>query len=249
MKIVACVSGKGGVGKSTLTVNLAAGLVARDQRVLVVDLDPQNAARIHLGLDPQDVAGLAREGLHADVIFESPYGIHFVPFGQMREDELERFESYLRAHPDWLRDSLAGLDPDSYDFVLVDTPPGATLYLQQVLRAADQLLVVVLADAASLATLPRMTRLIEQQSIARHAPLPFHIVLNQSRPGSKLGHQVRKTLAKQYADVLVPVAIPSDPSVAQAMAFERPVLNHEAQSAGSLSFQGVADWLLDDVNA
>ena len=245
MQIVAFISGKGGVGKSTLTANVAAGLVARKKRVLVIDLDPQNVQRIHLGLDPNEIAGLAREGLSMGTVFESPFGIQFVPFGQVRDAELEEFEAYLRAHPTWLRDSLASFEPDAYDYVIIDTPPGPTVYMQQVLRAVHRVLIVAQADAASLATIPRTVSLVQELTAGRDDFVDHHIVINQMVNGSKLSHQVRKTLQQQYADILVPVVVQRDAAVSQALAFERPALQYEPGSPASQSLQGVADWLID----
>lgn len=245
MQVIAFISGKGGVGKSTLTANVAAGLVARKKRVLVVDMDPQNMQHIHLGLDPREIAGLAREGLSVESVFESPFGVQFVPFGQVRESELEEFTAYLRQHPNWLRDSLDSFEPGSYDFVLIDTPPGPTVYLRQVMRAVQRVVLVALADAASLATIPRMLSLVEELTTARQKAVSCNILLNQMHHGSKLGHQVRKTVQRQYPELLVPMVVPRDAAVPQALAFERPALQYEPHSPASQSLQGVADWLID----
>lgn len=74
MQTIAITSGSGGVGRTTVTANLAAVLAQRGQRVLVVDFDPQNAQRLLLGMDPQQIEGLAREGVNAQAIFDSPFG-------------------------------------------------------------------------------------------------------------------------------------------------------------------------------
>ena len=91
MEIVAFISGKGGVGKSTLTANVAVGLSMRGKRVLVIDLDPQNIQRLHMGLDPDEIAGLSREGISDDVVFDSPFGVRFIPFGRLQDSELVEF--------------------------------------------------------------------------------------------------------------------------------------------------------------
>ncbi len=237
MQIIAFISGKGGVGKTTLTANIAIALAQRDQRILVLDLDPQNALRLHLGMDAQDHAGLTREGITADAVFASPFDISFIPFGMLRESELEEFEAALKAHPHWVADGIASLGPDAWDFILIDTPPGPSVYLQQALNAAHRSLAVILADAASFATIPAFLHLVREHKV--------QLLINQMPHRSKLGHQVRTALYENFAGQLVPITIHRDRSVSEALAYERPVLQYEPGCEASLDVQHLADWLLD----
>ena len=247
MQVIAFISGKGGVGKTTLAVNVAVALAQRKKRVLLIDLDPQNAQRLHLGMNPDEIAGLTREGITPSSIFDSPFGIKFIPFGRITEAEMEDFEAELKAHPNWVSNGIESLSAGYFDFVILDTPPGPTVYLHQALIAANQALVVVLADAASYATLPKITSLIEKYTAGRSDFFGFHLLINQMPAHSKLGYQVRSALFANYASQLVPVAIHKDPRVAQALGFERPVLQYEPNCIASLDIQSVADWLLDSV--
>jgi cellulose synthase operon protein YhjQ len=244
MQVVAFISGKGGVGKTTLAANVAVALAQRKQRVVLIDLDPQNAQRFHLGMDPEEYAGLVREGITPSAVFDSPFGTKFIPFGRVTEAELEEFEQHLKAHPNWVLNGIETLNNGMYDFVILDTPPGATAYLQQALLAAHRALVVVLADAASFATVPKITSLVEQYTAGRSDFIGMNLLINQMPSQSKLAHQVRSALYASYAEQLVPVAIHKDPGVSQALAFERPVLQYEPGCRASMDIQGVADWLL-----
>lgn len=249
MHIVAFISGKGGVGKSTLAANVAVGLSLRGKRVLVVDLDPQNIQRLHMGLAPEEIAGLVREGVSEDSVFDSPFGVRFIPFGRVQDGELVEFEQHLRAHPDWLKRSLAALDNDAFDYVLIDTPPGATTYLQQALHAAHHAMIVLLADAASFATVTRIMELIDTHTRTNADFVDRHIILNQMPHRSKLSHQVRKALIAHYGNLVVPVSVQRDVGVPQALAFERPVLQYEPNCPASQSLQAIADWLMDCTDA
>jgi cellulose synthase operon protein YhjQ len=244
MQVVAFISGKGGVGKTTLAANVAVALAQRKQRVVLIDLDPQNAQRLHLGMDPDEYAGLVREGIAPSSIFDSPFGTKFIPFGRVNETELEEFEANLKTHPNWVLDGVETLNNGSFDFVILDTPPGATTYLHQVLLAANRALVVILADAASFATIPKITSLVEQYTHEKSDFYGMHLLINQMPKQSKLAHQVRAALYANYAEQLVPIAIHKDPGVSQALAFERPVLQYEPGCSASTDIQDVADWLL-----
>jgi len=247
MQVIAFISGKGGVGKTTLAVNVAVALAQRKKRVLLIDLDPQNAQRLHLGMNPEEIAGLTREGISHTSIFDSPFGIQFIPFGRISEAEQEDFEAELKIHPTWVADGINSLTADFFDFVVLDTPPGPTVYLQQALEAANRALVVVLADAASYATIPKITSLVEQYTAGRTDFFGINLLINQMPISNKLGHQVRSSLYANYAELMVPVAVHKDPRVSQALGFERPVLQYEPNCKASLDIQSVADWLLDSI--
>jgi len=238
------ISAKGGVGKTTMTANLASVLAARGLRVLVIDLDPQNALRFHLGLDPDEIAGLSREGISIPSLFDSPFGIKFIPFGRIDNTELMAFESALKQHKGWMKDALAQFPPDSFDFVLLDTPPGPSIYLQQALHAADRALIVVLADAASYATVPHILSLVDGYTTANTHFLGAHILINQMPAQGRLGQGIRTALFAQYAENVVPVAIHRDAHIPHALAFERPVFQYEPSCRASLDMQYLADWVL-----
>jgi cellulose synthase operon protein YhjQ len=245
MQILAFISGKGGVGKTTLAANVAVALAQRKKKVLLIDLDPQNAQRLHLSMDPDEIAGLVREGIAPTSVFDSPFHVSFIPFGRVTELELEDFEAQLKLNPYWVADGIDSLGRDAYDFVVLDTPPGPSVYLQQALKAAHRALVILLADAASYATIAKISSLVEDHTAARDDFLGMYLLINQMPINSKLAHQVRSALYANYAGQLVPVSIHRDQRVSQALAFERPVLQYEPGCKASLDIQYVADWLIN----
>jgi cellulose synthase operon protein YhjQ len=248
MEIIAFVSGKGGVGKTTLAANVAVALAQRKKKVLLIDLDPQNAQRLHLSMDPDEIAGLVREGIAPSSVFDSPFAVSFIPFGRVQESELEEFEAQLKRNPHWVADGIRGLGTDVFDFVVLDTPPGPSVYLQQALTAANRALVVLLADAASFATIEKISALVNEHTAGRENFHGMFMLINQMPINSKLGHQVRSALYANYADQLVPASIHRDARVAQALAFERPVLQYEPGCKASLDIQYVADWIVNSTD-
>lgn len=249
MQVIALVSGKGGVGKTTITANLSIALAQHRKRVLVIDLDPQNAVSLHLGLDPNEIAGLAREGINAESVFESPFGVSFIPFGNVVDQELEEFESVLRADANFIHHGLSALDAMRFDYVLIDTPPGATVFLKQALHAANSAIAIVLADAASFTTIPKILSLTAEHTAVIDNFQGVKLLVNQMTEKSVLGQQVRSALYENYAELMIPVAIHKDASVAEALAYERPVLQYKPQGKASLDIQDMVDYLLVESEA
>ena len=245
MDVICFVSDKGGVGKSTLTANVAAALHQAGKRVLAVDLDPQNSLRLHLGMDVQDSAGLVREGLQAGALFTSPTGVHFLPFGQASAADLQEFAGFLRRYPHWLASGLQALAPLGFDYVLLDTPPGPSVYLQQALHAADLALAVVLPDAASYATVAQIGALAERYAAGNPRFGGMHVVLNQMPLKGQLAHQVREALTEDPGVRLAPVSIHRDPRVGMALANQETLAGYAPAAMVTADIQYLVDWLLD----
>ncbi|MBV9783528.1 MAG: AAA family ATPase [Acidisphaera sp.] len=158
-----CVSSpKGGVGKTTIAANLAWELSRLGRRVIVLDLDPQNAVGLHYGMDLRDATGFMsalrtlpdprqswRKALRT-----SAYGVSYLPYGHVGMAAANALSLALAANPDMLvapvRDMLA--EPDTV--VVADMPPGPTPTLSSLLPLAALLLIVLRVDAPSLAQLP-----------------------------------------------------------------------------------------------
>lgn len=245
MLIISFISGKGGVGKTTLSANMAMALAQRGKKVLVIDLDPQNTLRLHLGMDPEEIAGLVREGISPESAFDSPFGVKFIPFGRVNQTELEEFSAELNTHPRWLADGIASLATMGLDFVILDTPPGPTVFLKQALEAAHRALVVVLADAASFASLPKITSLVAYYTAGRSDFLGTSRLINQMPTRSRLGHQVRAAMMADQNSLTIPIAVHKDERVSQALACERPVLEYDPDCKASRDIQYLTDWLID----
>lgn len=255
MRIVTLMSATGGVGKTTVTANLAVALAQRRKKVLVVDIDPQNSQRIHLGLDPGQDAGLAREGVTLKSIFDSPFGgadgddnagrVHFIPFGRVSDEELREFRRDLSIRPQWLRNHLRSLEPIGFDCVLIDTPQPPSVFLGQALTAADLALIVLQPDAASYVSLSTLEAMICDRAGREPNFIGAYKLINQMPTNSRLSHQVRAAIYANHAEHAVPLSIHHDASVAQALAHERPALEFRPGAMVSLDYQYLADWLVD----
>ncbi len=245
MKVVAFISGKGGVGKTTLAANVAIALAQQGKKVLLIDLDMQNALRLHLAMDPLDIAGVVRDGISPGSSFRSPFGVTFIPFGTAQKTELEEFETVLKQHPTWILDRIASLERYAIDFVVLDTPPGSSVFLRQALMTAHLAIGVVLSDAASFATIPRLFALVNEYTRARDDFCGLNLLVNQVSDESQLCVQVRAALQADYGRSLVPIGVHRAAAAAEALAFEQPLLMYDSACRASQDITRLARWLID----
>lgn len=234
------------MGKTTVCASLAVALARQRVPVLGVDLDPQNALRLHLGLPPGLAAGIAPATLAGEdwrmACQASPAGPFILPYGPVSESGRRAFEAHLAEHPLALREGLSRLQLSDDAVAIVDTPPGASIYLQQALAAADVALIVSLADAASYATLPTMHGLIETYCAHRPHFRDFAYVLNQVDYARPLARDVAETMRKDLGRRLLAL-LHDDQAIAEALAYQRTSIDHAPHARGTQDLVGLATFL------
>ena len=241
MPLVAFVSPKGGVGKTTVAANVAALLAARGLDVIGLDLDPQNALRLHLGLPVRDEEGFA-SGLSHGVAWnaclrQTPYGLGILPHGGIEPRQVLELSRLLMDHPEALADPVRDMLADPRRIVVVDTPPGPSPALSALLPLLDLAVVVLLADGGSASLIPQVAdgRFFGRGTMAGMVAERAGVVLNQVDLDQPLSAAVlemaRATLGPRFLGVVA-----RDPAVAEALADRRlPVEVAAGRAAEDLS--------------
>ncbi|MCK9507477.1 MAG: cellulose biosynthesis protein BcsQ [Pigmentiphaga sp.] len=246
MNILCFTSAKGGVGKSTVTANLSMALAKAGQRVLTLDLDPQNALRFHQGIPLSVEAGIApctlRQTSWLEACFECTPTLYALPYGVVSEEEREAFEEQLSHDESWLNRGLsqmeAALGPDTW--VVIDTPPGPSIYMRHALSNAHTVMVVTLPDAASYATLPTMESLIQKYCLPREDFVDYGIIINQLDYSRQLSKDVAQVIRERYGPRIAGL-IHRDQYVCEALAYDQSVLDYAPYSQAAQDFIECAD--------
>ncbi|MCX7081381.1 MAG: cellulose biosynthesis protein BcsQ [Pseudomonas sp.] len=221
-RIIALVSAKGGVGKSTLSAALASTLRLDGGQTLAIDLDPQNALQYHLGVNP-DIAGMGNASLKGEnwnsLFLPGSAGSLLLPYGSLTEDERRMLERYLDNDRYWLARQLARMELNENDVVILDTPPGRTVYLDQALNVADQVLVITTADAACFVTLDQMEALLSAP-LARAQSSICSYVINQFDACRAFSRDMHEVLKRRLDGQLLGV-VSLDHAIGEALAYGR----------------------------
>ncbi len=178
--ILTVYSSKGGVGKTTLSINMGANLARRGKKVLIIDTDPQNSVLGVLGIPLSN--GLSELLNHSskkvtDVIIETTHGFHFIPAGvEANRDTLE-YTQLLQDEPYFVKENIVEELEDSYDFIIFDTPPGFNPMANSVMLASGIILGLLEADPTSYATLDLMESILSKMRDVREKDILFIINL------------------------------------------------------------------------
>lgn len=254
-QIVAIANQKGGVGKTTTTINLGTALAAVGKKVLLIDLDPQGNASTGLGIDGTQRAVntfdlLMGDARLADV--RNPTGIPNLDIAPATTDlssvDVELYQDSTRTRR--LREALRGHDEDqavleSYDYILIDCPPSLNLLTINAMVAADSVLVPLQCEFFALEGLSQLLVTIRQIRQAQNSGLQVQgIVLTMYDRRNNLSAQVEADVRDNLGDLVFDTVIPRNVRLSEAPSHAIPALIYDHTCAGSIAYQKLAAELL-----
>lgn len=245
-KVIAIANQKGGVGKTTTVVNLAAALSARRRAVLVVDLDPQAHATLGLGLEKQPGVSLypvlAGAKLIADVIQPTKWpNLNVIP----SEVDLAGAELEFGAREDRLsmiRDALAPVkESGAFDYIVLDCPPSLGLVMTSALAATDSVLIPTQAEYLAMDGLALITSSIEKLRAGVNPSLELNgIVFTMVNSVAKLTQDVIGEVREHFGDKVYETLIPRNVRVSEAPSMGVPVVFLDPRSKGAEAYRAFA---------
>lgn len=247
MKIIAVANQKGGVGKTTTSVNLAACLAVRGKRILLIDLDPQANATSALGLPPME--GLSIYGpllgseTVADKVIPTRWENLFIIPADLDlagvEIEVARCDDHLTR----LRTALESLRADApFDFVFLDCPPSLGILMTNALAAADELLIPLQCEYFALEGLSKIDHVMGHIRVAGANPtLTIGGILMTMFMRNNLAQQVIQEVQKHFGDVIFKTVIPRTVRLGEAPSHGKPIIEYEPSGLGATAYNALAE--------
>ena len=248
--VLAIANQKGGVGKTTTSINLAASLAALDKRVLLIDLDPQGNSTSGLGIDKQGVERgtydiLMQESPLCDAVMKTPYHcLHLLPASMdLAGAEVELVNEEAREQR--LQTAFSEYKGQPFDFVLVDCPPALNLLTVNALTATDQVMITLQTEFYAMEGLSQLMDTIRRVRQSLNPALHMDgILLTMVDRRNNLAIQVEQDVREYFGSQVYENIIPRNVRLSEAPSFGVPAMYHDVRSKGAQAYLAVAQEMI-----
>jgi len=250
-KIIAIANQKGGVGKTTTSINLSAALAAQGKKVLIIDTDPQGNATSGFGVEKNELDNTVYELMLGEctikecILSEVIPNLDMLPTNvnlsaiEIETIDVENKEYILKNELDWIK--------DKYDFILIDCPPSLSMLTVNAMSAADSVLVPIQCEYYALEGLSQLIHTINLVKSRLNEDLEMEgVVFTMYDSRTNLSAEVVENVKENLDEKIFDTVIPRNIRLAEAPSFGQPITMYDPKSAGSVSYISLAQEIIKE---